>query len=71
MLAVSRLESALQREHELYRYRREVERELGTLIYLAKDDDDSRFFRHVERCFDWGVSAPACARTWGASDEAR
>ena len=70
MLAVSRLESGLQREHELDRYRREVERELGTLVYLAKDDDYARFFRHVERCFDWGVSAAACARSWNASEEA-
>lgn len=70
MLAVRRLQAVLEREQELDCYRREVEQVLGILIHLENHDDYERFFRHVEACFDWGVTAQACARTWAASGEA-
>jgi hypothetical protein len=71
MLAVSRLEGLLEKELELDRYRREVERLLGTLIHLEKHDDYERFFHHVEACFDCGVPAGSCARTWTNGGEGR
>jgi hypothetical protein len=58
------LMEAVQRERQLDRYRESVEQYLGKSLALASDEDFAQFFRHIERCFDWGVSAPACGRTW-------
>jgi len=52
------------RERELDQYRQAVERYLGGWLARMPDRDFERFFEHIERCFDWGVSAPACSRTW-------
>ena len=52
------------RERQLDHYRQAVERYLGAWPTGVPGGDFERFFEHVERCFDWGVSAPACARTW-------
>jgi hypothetical protein len=56
--------SFLERERELDWYRTAVERYLGPWLTFTPDEELQRFFDHVERCFDWGISAPACGRTW-------
>jgi hypothetical protein len=61
----------VERERELDWYRQSVERYLGVWLSLSEDEELERFFDHVERCFDWGISAPACGRTWVAKVEAR
>jgi hypothetical protein len=61
----------VERERELDWYRESVERYLGHSLAFWEDEDLERFFEHVERCFDWGISAPACGRTWVAKVEAR
>jgi hypothetical protein len=53
-----------ERERQLDDYRQAVERHLGAALAQTRDGDLERFFEHVERCFDWGVSGPACSRTW-------
>jgi hypothetical protein len=60
----------LKREQELDAYRQQVERHLGPWLSRAADQDLDRLFHHVERCFDWGVTAPACARMWIAKETA-
>jgi hypothetical protein len=61
MTAASRI---LEREDALDRYRQEVEGGLRGRLSGAQDEDLERFFEHVERCFDWGVSPSAGAKTW-------
>jgi hypothetical protein len=50
------------RGHKLDRYCRDVENELGD--WSAFLDDRAGLFGYVVQCFDWGITAPACARTW-------
>ena len=54
----------IERELQLDRYRMAVERYLGDWLKVSDDEDFAQFFAHVERCFDWGVHAAACARAW-------
>lgn len=56
---------ALERVLELDRYRAAVTQELAITAPRALPALEP-FLAHVERCFDWGVSAAACARTWTA-----
>ena len=67
--AARALSVLLQRERELDLYRQAVERYLGSWLELRAEDHE-QFFEYVERCYDWGVNAPACARTWVAKVEA-
>jgi hypothetical protein len=60
----------LKGEQELDEYRQQVERHLGPWLSRATDKDLDRLFHYVEWCFDWGVTAPACARTWVAKETA-
>jgi hypothetical protein len=53
-----------ERQRQLDHYRQAVERHLGAALAHTRDGDCEGFLAHVERCFDWGVSAPACSRTW-------
>jgi hypothetical protein len=50
-------------------YRRAVERQLGWWLAFAQGSDLERL-HYVERCFDWGITPPTCARTWVAKVEA-
>jgi hypothetical protein len=63
------LSRVVDRMNELDRYRLAVEQQLGLRVLGAQQEVYERFFEHVERCFDWGVSAAACARTWVRSVE--
>jgi hypothetical protein len=56
---------ALERILELDRYRAAVTLELAITGARALPALEP-FLAHVERCFDWGVTAAACARTWVA-----
>jgi hypothetical protein len=61
----------VERERELEWYRRNVEHYLGGWVTARHDGELAKFSEHIERCFDWGISAPACGRTWIAKVEAR
>jgi hypothetical protein len=66
MWAMSTPDGSNEREREFDEYRRAVIQCLGEGLGIDKDEDFDRFLEHVERCFDWGVQVPACARTWVA-----
>ena len=43
---------------------------LGSGDTMAGFDEFEHLFRHVEQCFEGGMTTTACARTWVASCEA-
>jgi hypothetical protein len=64
--AASLLARVLEREQEIDLYRGAVVDALGDRL---GDASDERFLAHVARCFDYGVSAAACGRTWAADSD--
>jgi hypothetical protein len=54
----------VERERALDEYRRNVEGQLDEWFVCLEGDLVESLSHYVPQCFDWGVSAPACARTW-------
>ena len=59
----------VERRRAVDQYRLAVERHLGHRVARAQDEPHEELPSYVERCFDWGISAVACARTWVAKGD--
>jgi hypothetical protein len=54
------------RERQLGEYRGAVVKQFGYLLAFADEEAVESLSLYAAKCFDWGVSPPACARTWVA-----